>query len=124
MKISEQATHTYEVSMIGNYLEFLVNGKKECELRINNHKWQQVKKGDEVIFYPIDKSKKAYKGIVVNRIEYKTFESAISNVGYKNLMPECQSEEETLKRYKAFPGAENISHYGCVCLYFENWIVV
>ena len=114
----------HHAHMSDNFLDLLVGGTKLCELRINNEKWQKVEIEDKVIFIPKNKSLKSYKGTVYKREEFKTFEEAIDKIGFNNLMPGYKNKEEVLNKYKSFPGAENISKFGCVCLFFSDWKIV
>ena len=103
------------------YFEFIQNGEKIYELRVNDAKRREMKVGDIWIFSHNDnKSLKKIKIKIIEKRIYKSFEEAIQDTGYLNLLPNAKSIEEAIEIYNSFGSyKEDSKLYGVVLFKLE-----
>lgn len=83
------------------YFEYVRDGVKKYEMRVNDDKRRKMNVADTWIFTsPIHTE--PIKTLITEKKIYKSFREAISDKGYKNLLPNATSLEEAIKIYNAF----------------------
>lgn len=85
------------------YWQYIYEGVKEYEVRVNDDKRQKIQEGD--IWKFNNKSNPQLpllETLVIKRKEYKSFNNAIKKTGFKNLLPQVQSVEEAIETYENF----------------------
>ena len=99
------------------YLNWLKNGIKTAEGRVNSEKYQKIEIGDEIIFSDT-KSDDFIKGIVTFKHKYITFEEMLKSEGVKNMLPFLNDNdlEKGIQVYQNFPGSERVKKFGCVAI--------
>ena len=75
------------------YFEFIKNGEKIYEMRVNDI-W--------TFSHSDDKSKGKILIKIVEKKVYRSFEEAIQDTGYLNLLPNASSNEEAIDMYNSF----------------------
>jgi ASC-1-like (ASCH) protein len=121
IEISNNISGSRELKKIHNgklqspYYEYIRDGKKKYELRVYDEKRKQMNIGDEWFFEHNEKADLPRIRTIITDIKlYKTFEQAIKE-GYKQLLPNANSEEEAVKIYNSFGDYEKESKiYGVV----------
>jgi ASC-1-like (ASCH) protein len=96
-----QVIHESELDDI--YFQYITEGVKEYEVRVNDDKRQKIKKDD--IWKFRNKSNPnlpLLETLVTERKEYKSFSDAINATGFKKLLPQVQSIEEAIETYENF----------------------
>jgi ASC-1-like (ASCH) protein len=87
------------------YYEYIRDGVKIYEMRVNDEKRQKMQIGDIWTFVhnskPLNEAPK-YSTQIVGKKMYDTFEAAINDTGYKQLLPNATSTEESINIYNAF----------------------
>lgn len=112
---------THRISIINTpdrpYLEWLSNGIKTAEGRVNTPSRRKMIVG-EYIFLFDDKRDQNIYGRISFKHEYKTFREMLLTEGVKNMLPFLNSEdlEQGIKIYESFPGAERVKKFGCVAI--------
>ena len=90
-------------SLLSPYYEYVKEGVKEYELRVNDNKRQNMKEGDMWLFKHANiKSDNIIKTIIVERKEYKTFKEGVLDTGYKKLLPNVNSTDDAINIYENF----------------------
>jgi ASC-1-like (ASCH) protein len=93
----------HESNLQTPYYEFVRDGVKIYELRVNDEKRQKMKEGDTWVFsHSSDKELPRYKTKITEVKLFVSFESAIDDTGYEQLLPEAKSVEEAVVTYNGF----------------------
>ena len=85
------------------YFEFIQNGVKIYEMRVNDKKRQEMNVNDIWIFtHNHNELLGTIQTRIVERKIYKSFEEAIQDTGFTNLLPNASSIEESIDIYNSF----------------------
>ena len=110
----------HEGKLQSPYYEYIRDGVKIYEMRVNDEKRQKMQIGDIWNFthnsLPITSAPK-YSTKIIDKKIYNSFEDAINDTGFNALLPNATSNEEAVKIYNAFgDGAyeREAKHYGVV----------
>ena len=88
-------------SIVSPYYEYVRDGMKEYELRVNDSKRQNMKVGDMWNFTHANiTSDNIIKTIIVERKEYKTFKESVLDTGFKKLLPNVNSIDDAINVYE------------------------
>jgi ASC-1-like (ASCH) protein len=103
------------------YYEFVKEGRKTLELRVNDEKRQAMKIGDIWKFereHDWDNFDEYFYTTITNIRHYKSFKEAIEDVSSSDLnelLPYVNSVEDAIKIYEVFYNKEKEEKYGVVC---------
>ena len=101
LAIGLETIKTHDLTLDDIYYNYISNGEKVYELRINDDKRKNMKESDYVNFYNrMNKDDKIIKTKIIQRKEYKSFLEAITDIGYKQLMPQTNSIDEAVNIYE------------------------
>ena len=103
------------------YLDFIRNGTKKAEGRVNLHFFSKYSVGDTLQLH------NRFEGILCEISflhRYKNFEEMVTREGVENLVPHVVdsqlSNEELIRKavavYKSFPGADRVSRFGALAI--------
>lgn len=85
------------------YYNYIKNKVKIYEMRVNDDKRQQMLENDIWLFSnKNDPTKQIIKTKIIERKDYKSFEEAINDIGYKNLLPQSTSIDDAITTYEGF----------------------
>ena len=90
----------YEMHLEERYFNLISSGKKRIEGRLVKPSRENMKPGDIIIFYD-DKGRRIRCRVKAIRF-YGSLEEMIKAEGYKNLVPDAESEEEVYEIYRKF----------------------
>ena len=98
------------------YFNYIKDGTKEFEIRLNDEKRQKIKKGDLIEFQkePLLEEKIIYE--VKDLLYFTNFEKLISKIDIKYLADEKESKEDLLNSLNIFYSKENQKKYGTVAI--------
>lgn len=95
----------HEGKLQSPYYEYIRDGVKIFEMRVNDEKRKKMQVGDIWNFthnsLPITETPK-YSTKIIEKKLYNSFEDAIIETGYNRLLPNATSNEEAIKIYNAF----------------------
>jgi ASC-1-like (ASCH) protein len=95
--------NTFEGKLQSPYYEYIRDGIKIYEMRVNDEKRQKMNIGDIWKFkHASDETLPQYDTQIIDKKIYKSFEEAIEETGYEKLLPNAKSKEEAIKIYNAF----------------------
>lgn len=93
----------HEGKLQSPYYEYVRDGVKIYELRVNDEKRQRMNEGDIWMFsHSDDQSLPKYKARILEKKTYDSFESAIEDTGHNQLLPDVDSVENSIKIYNGF----------------------
>ena len=93
----------HNCSLRNQYVHSMLNGEKTWEGRCNSSFFKDYKVGDTAIWKGNNIQAKTK---ITQRREYKSFESMLQDIGYKNLVPEAKSFKDAVRIYKSIPHYE------------------
>lgn len=112
---------THRMSIINTpdrpYLEWLSNGTKTAEGRVNTPSRRKMAEGDYIFLFDEKRDQNIY-GQISFKHEYKNFREMLLTEGVKNMLPFLDSEnlKQGIKIYESFPGSERVKKFGCVAI--------
>ena len=116
--MSNIETTVHEGKLQSPYYEYIRDGVKIYELRVYDEKRKKMKVDDEWLFKHNDNNELPEIRTKITDIKtYESFEKAIEDTGYKNLLPNAKSDEEAIKIYNAFDNGnyeKNAKEHGVV----------
>ena len=95
-----------------DYLNYILDGVKTSEGRVNDEKCQAISVGDRIV---LQADNKKLDFIVVRRTNYGSVEEMLKQEGLENMLPNIKSLEEGILKYRSFGNfAEEEPIYGMV----------
>lgn len=104
----------YIMKLNPKYFEYIKNGTKRIEIRLNDEKRKNIKIGDEIIFQKEPELKKEIDTEVVDLIVKKDFKELIEDLKVSEYSDENESEETFLEDLYKFYTKEQEEKYGVV----------
>ena len=115
----------FESKLQTPYYEYIRDGIKIYEMRVNDEKRQKMNIGDIWKFkHAVDETLPQYNTRIIDKKIYKSFEEAINETGYEKLLPNAKSKEEAIKIYNAFDNSNyelDAKKYGVVCFTLNKY---
>jgi ASC-1-like (ASCH) protein len=109
----------FESKLQTPYYEYIKDGTKIYEMRVNDEKRQKMNIGDIWKFkHAVDETLPQYNTRIIDKKIYKSFEEAINETGYEKLLPNTKTKDEAIKIYNAFDNGNyelDAKKYGVVC---------
>ena len=94
------------------YFDFIKDGTKRIELRLNDEKWKQIQLGDSIEFSsPRNESLEA---TVVGLLYYETFEALFEDYDISVLADVTMTKKELMNALSEFYTPEKQAQYGVV----------
>lgn len=106
----------YLMKLNPKYFEYMKNGTKEIEIRLNDNKRKHLKVGDEIIFQKEPKLKEELYTKVEELFIEKSFEDAIMNLEIQQYADQEETRENFLKDLYEFYTKEQENKYGVVAI--------
>ena len=100
---------TYTMNLQPKYFDFVKNGTKRIELRLNDEKRQQLKLGDEIEFSDNESSLKAE---IIGLLRYNTFSDLFEDFDAEILADKSMTKAEILEALEKFYTPEKQAQYG------------
>ena len=104
----------YIMKLNPKYFEYMKNGTKRVEIRLNDEKRKNIKIGDEIIFQKEPELKEELNTQIVNLIVKSSFNELIENLDVSEYSDKRESKEEFLKALYRFYTKEKEEKYGVV----------
>jgi ASC-1-like (ASCH) protein len=101
------------------YFEYMKNGTKRTEIRLNDEKRRNIKIGDEIVFRKEPELTEEINTQIVNLIVKKNFKELIRNLDVSEYSHKSESEEKFLKDLYRFYTKEQEEKYGVVGIQIE-----
>ncbi len=104
----------YIMKLNPKYFEYMKNGTKRIEIRLNDEKRKNIKIGDEIVFQKEPELKEKVSTQIIDLIIKKNFKELIDNLDVSEYADESESEEEFLNDLYKFYTKEQEEKYGVV----------
>lgn len=106
----------YIMKLNPKYFEYMKNGTKEIEIRLNDDKRKNLKIGDEIIFQKEPELKEELYTTVEKLFVEKSFEDAIMNLEIQQYADQKETRENFLKDLYKFYTKEQENKYGVIAI--------
>ena len=109
----------YEMKLQPEYYNFILNGTKRIEIRLNDEKRQQIKIGDTIKFLKEPKLNEFFEAKVIGLLRYNTFEDMFNDFDTSILADKSMTKNELLDVIEQFYPKEKQDKYGVLGIRIE-----
>lgn len=109
----------HEMKLQPKYYNYILNGTKRIELRLNDEKRQIIKVGDKIKFLKEPNLNESFEVKVIELIKYNSFIDLFNDYDISILSDKSMSKEELLKDLEKFYTKEKQEKYGVVGIKIE-----
>ena len=109
----------HEMKLQPKYFNFILNGTKRIELRLNDEKRQTIKVGDTIKFLKEPNLDESFLVKVIELIKYNSFLEMFNDYDISILSDNSMSKEELLNDLEKFYTKEMQQTYGVLGIRFE-----
>lgn len=109
----------HEMKLQPEYFEFIKEGTKRIEIRLNDEKRSQIKLGDTIKFLKEPEKKETLKAKVVGLLRYNTFEDMFNDFDISILADKSMTKEELIGVLEQFYTKEKQKEYGVLGIRLE-----
>lgn len=110
----------YIMKLNPKYFEYMKNGTKRIEIRLNDEKRKNIKIGDEIVFQKEPELKDEVSTQIVNLIIKRNFKELIESLDISEYSDKSESEEKFLNDLYKFYTKEQEEKYGVVGIQIKN----
>ena len=102
----------HEMKLQPEYYNFILNGTKRIEIRLNDEKRQKIKIGDTIKFLKEPDLKESFSTRVVGLLRYNSFSDLFKDFDISILADKSITKEELLKVLEQFYTKKMQKEYG------------
>ena len=114
--LTEGEDMTHKMNLQDKYFDFIKNGTKRIELRLNDEKRQQIKIGDSIEF---SNEKYKFTTKVIGLLKYQDFKTLFNDFGIEILAERTMTKEELLGVLSEFYTPEKQEKFGVLGIRVE-----
>ena len=114
--LTEGEDMTHKMNLQDKYFDFIKNGTKRIELRLNDEKRQQIKIGDSIEF---SNEKFKFTTKVIGLLKYQDFKTLFNDFGIEILADKTMTKEELLGILSEFYTPEKQEKFGVLGIRVE-----
>jgi ASC-1-like (ASCH) protein len=101
------------------YFNFILNGTKRIEIRLNDEKRQLIKLGDTIKFMKEPELEESFDAKVVGLLRYNSFEDMFKDFDISVLSDKSMTKEELINVLEQFYTKEKQEQYGVLGIRIE-----
>ena len=109
----------HEMKLQERYYNFILNGTKRIEIRLNDEKRQNIKLGDKIRFLKEPELKKFFEVDVIGLLRYNSFEDMFKDFDISVLSDKSMTKEELIDVLEQFYTKEKQEQYGVLGIRIE-----
>lgn len=109
----------HEMKLQPEYYEYILNGTKRIEIRLNDEKRRLIKIDDKITFKKEPELIESFDVKVVDLLRYDSFEELFNDYDISLLADESMTKEELLKVLEKFYTKEKQEKYGVLGIKVE-----
>ena len=102
----------HKMKLQEKYYNFILNGTKRIELRLNDEKRQNINLGDKIIFFKEPLLKESFEVKVVGLLKYSSFKNMFNDYDISVLADKSISKDYLIKTLEEFYPKEKQEKYG------------
>jgi ASC-1-like (ASCH) protein len=109
----------HEMKLQPEYFNFILNGTKRIEIRLNDEKRQLIKLGDTIKFMKEPELEESFDAKVVGLLRYNSFEDMFKDFDISVLSDKSMTKEELINVLEQFYTKEKQEQYGVLGIRIE-----
>ena len=109
----------YEMKLQPKYYDFILNGTKRIEIRLNDEKRQQIRIGDTIRFLEETDLNEFFEVKVIGLLKYNTFEEMFKDFDISVLADKTMTKDELINVLEQFYPKEKQDKYGVLGIRIE-----
>lgn len=109
----------HEMKLQPEYFNFILNGTKRIEIRLNDEKRQNVKLGDKIKFLKEPDLNESFEAQVIGLLRYNSFEEMFKDYDISILSDKSMTKEELISVLEQFYTKEKQEKYGVLGIRIE-----
>lgn len=109
----------HEMKLQSKYYNFILNGTKRIEIRLNDKKRQQIKIGDTIKFLKEPELNEFFEAKVIDLLKYNTFEDMFKDFDISILSDKSMTKDKLIKALEQFYSKEEQDKYGVLGIKIE-----
>ncbi len=109
----------HEMKLQPEYFEFIKEGTKRIEIRLNDEKRSQIKLGDTIKFLKEPEKEEMLKAKVIGLLRYNTFEDMFNDFDISILADKSMTKKELIEVLEQFYTKEKQKKYGVLGIRLE-----
>ena len=109
----------HEMKLQPEYFNFILNGTKRIEIRLNDEKRQNIKLGDKIKFLKEPDLKESFEAQVIGLLRYNSFEEMFKDYDISILSDKSMTKEELISVLEQFYTKEKQEKYGVLGIRIE-----
>lgn len=110
----------HQMKLQPQYFNYIQNGTKRIELRLNDEKRRIIQLGDEIEFLKEPELKESMKVKVAGLLRYQSFSDLFKDFDIKVLSDKTMTKEELLNVLQEFYTIEKQKEYGVLGIRIER----
>lgn len=109
----------HEMKLQPQYFNFILNGTKRIEIRLNDEKRQNIKLGDKIKFLKEPDLNESFEAQVIGLLRYNSFEEMVKDYDISILSDKSMTKEELISVLEPFYTKEKQEKYGVLGIRIE-----
>ena len=109
----------HEMKLQPEYFNFILNGTKRIEIRLNDEKRQNIKLGDKIKFLKEPDLNESFEAQVIGLLRYNSFEEMFKDYDISILSDKSMTKEELISVLEQFYTNEKQEKYGVLGIRIE-----
>ena len=109
----------HEMKLQPEYFNFILNGTKRIEIRLNDEKRQNIKLGDKIKFLKEPDLNESFEAQVIGLLRYNSFEEMFKDYDISILSDKSMTKEELISVLEQFYTKEKQEQYGVLGIRIE-----
>ncbi len=109
----------HKMKLQPEYFNFILNGTKRIEIRLNDEKRQLIKLGDTIKFMKEPELEESFDAKVVGLLRYNSFEDMFKDFDISVLSDKSMTKEELINVLEQFYTKEKQEQYGVLGIKIE-----
>ncbi len=110
----------HEMKLQPEYFNFILNGTKRIEIRLNDEKRQNIKLGDKIKFLKEPDLNESFEAQVIGLLRYNSFEEMFKDYDISILSDKSMTKEELISVLEQFYTKEKQEKYGVLGIRIRN----
>ena len=109
----------HEMKLQPEYFDFILNGTKRIEIRLNDEKRQQIKIGDTIKFLKEPELEETFNARVTGLLRYNSFDDMFKDFEIEILSDKSTTKEQLKNVLEQFYTKEKQEQYGVLGIRIE-----
>ena len=110
---------THEMKLQPKYFDYILNGTKRIEIRLNDEKRKKIKLGDIIKFLKETDLKESFEAQVIGLLKYNSFEELLRDYDISILSDANMTKDELISTLEQFYTKEKQKQYGVLGIRIE-----